>query len=86
LKKVKKNWPHELKRGSILLRKCKAPNQEANPQPLAWQTWKVSVRPPDQCWLSKKMTTLFEMRHARRKSNKFWNTKIHGWFCSHFQV
>jgi len=38
LKKVEKNWPHELKRASIHLRKRKAPSQEANPQPLAWQT------------------------------------------------
>jgi len=65
LNKVKKNWPHELKRASIHLRKRKAPSQETNPQPLTWQTWKVSVRLPDQCWLSDKVTTLFEMRHPR---------------------
>jgi len=46
LKKVKKNWSHELKRASIHLRKRKAPSQEANPQPLAWQTWNLSVRLP----------------------------------------
>jgi len=55
-----------LKRASIHLRKRKAPSQEANDQPLAWQTWKVSVRLPDQCWLSDKVTALFEPRHARR--------------------
>jgi len=66
LKKVKKNWSHELKRASIQLPKCKAPNREANPQHLAWQTWKVSIRLPDQYWLSDKVTALFELRHARR--------------------
>jgi len=55
-----------LKRARIHLRKRKAPSQEANPQPLAWQTWKVSVRLPDQCRLSDKGTALFEPRHARR--------------------
>jgi len=49
LKKVKKNWSHELKRASVHLRKRKAPSQEANPQPLTWQTWNLSVRLPDQC-------------------------------------
>jgi len=49
LKEVKKSWSHELKRASIHLRKHKAPIQEANPQLLAWQTWNLSVRPPDQC-------------------------------------
>jgi len=44
LKKVKKNWSHELKRASIHLRKHKAPSQETNPQPLAWQTWNLSLR------------------------------------------
>jgi len=40
--------------------------QEANPQPLAWQTWNLSVRLPDERQLSDKMTSLFEPRHARR--------------------
>jgi len=44
LKIVKKNWSHDLKHASIHLQKHKAPSQEANPQALAWQTWKVSVR------------------------------------------
>jgi len=55
-----------LKRASIHLRKRKAPSQEANPQPLAWQTWNLSVRLPDQCHLSDKVTALFELCHARR--------------------
>jgi len=66
LKKVKKNWFHELKRASINLRKPKAPSQEVNPQPLAWQTWNPSIRLPGQCQLSDKVTTLFKPRHARR--------------------
>jgi len=66
LKKVKKNWFHEVKRASIHLRKRKAPRQEANPQPLAWQTWYLSVRLPDQCQLNDKVTSLFEPRHATR--------------------
>jgi len=60
LKKVKKNWSQELKYSSIHLRKRKTRSQEANPQPLAWQTWKVSVRLPDQSQLSDKVTALFE--------------------------
>jgi len=48
---MKTNWSHELKRPSIHLLKYKAPSQEANPQPLAWQTWNLSVRLPDQCQL-----------------------------------
>jgi len=63
--KSKENCSHELKRASIHSRKCKAPSQEANPRPLAWQTWKVSIRLPDQCWLSDKVTALFEPHHAR---------------------
>ena len=55
-----------MKRASIHLRKRKAPRQEANPQPLAWQTWNLSVRLPDQCQLSDKVMALFELRHARR--------------------
>jgi len=43
LKKVKKNWSHELKRASIHSRKRKAPSQEANPQPLAWQIGKYPL-------------------------------------------
>jgi len=69
LKKVKNNSYHELKRASIHLRKSKAPSQqpeEANPQPLAWQTWNLSVRLPDQCLLIYKVTALFEPRHARQ--------------------
>jgi len=54
-----------LKRASIHLRKRKASSQE-NPQPLAWQTWNLSVRLPHQCQLSDKVTVLFEPRHARR--------------------
>jgi len=38
-----------LKRASIRLQKHKVPSQEANPQPLAWQTWNLSVRLLDQC-------------------------------------
>jgi len=55
-----------LKRANIHLRKRKSPSQEANPQPLAWQTWNLSVRLPDPCQLSDKVTSLFEPRHARR--------------------
>jgi len=58
LKKVKKNWSRELKRASIHLRKRKAPSQKANPQPSAWQTWNLSVRLPDQCQFSDKVTSL----------------------------
>jgi len=65
LKKVKKNWSHELKGASIHLRKRKAPSQDANPQTLAWQTWNLSVRLPDQCRLSDKVTDLFEPRHLK---------------------
>ena len=56
---------HDLKRASIHLQKRKATSQEANPQPLAWQTCNLSVRLPDQCQLSDKVTTLFEPHHAR---------------------
>jgi len=66
LKNINKNWSHELKRASIHLRKRKPPSQEANPQPLAWQTWNLSVRLPDQFQLSDKVTRLFEPSHARR--------------------
>jgi len=55
-----------LKRASIHLRKHKAPRQEVNPQPLAWQTWNLSIRLPDQFHLIHKVTGLFELRHARR--------------------
>jgi len=64
--KYKENWFHELKCASIHLRKRKAPSQEAHPQPFTSQTWNLSVRLPDQCQLSDKMTTLFEPRHARQ--------------------
>jgi len=64
--KSKENWSHEVKRASIHVRKRKAPCQEANCQPLAWQTWKVSVRLPDQCRLNDKATTLFEPSRAMR--------------------
>jgi len=40
-------------------------SQEANTQPLAWQIWNLSVRLPDQCQLSDKVTALLELRHAR---------------------
>jgi len=66
MKKLKKNRSHKLKHASIYLRKRKAPNQEVNPQQLAQQTWNLSVRLPDQCQLSDKVTALFEMRHGRR--------------------
>jgi len=55
-----------MKRASIHLRKREAPSQDANPQSLAWQTWILSARLPDQCRLSDKVTALFEPRHARR--------------------
>jgi len=55
-----------LKLASIHLRKRKVPSQEANPQPLAWQTWNLSVKLPDQCQLSDKVTALLELRHARQ--------------------
>jgi len=64
--KSKEKLVHEFKRGSIHLRKRKAPSQRANPQPLVWQTWNLSVRLPHQCQLSDKVTVLFELRHARR--------------------
>ena len=51
---------------SIHLRKQKVPSQEANPQPLAWQSWNLSIRLPDQCQMSDKVTGLLELRHARR--------------------
>ena len=65
MKKVKKNWSHELKRASIHLRKRRASSQEANPQPLAWQAWNLSVRLQDQRRFSDKVAALFEPRHAR---------------------
>ena len=40
-----------------------------------WQTWNLSVRLPDQSWLSDKVTALFEPRHARQYgqvSCSFW--------------
>jgi len=48
-----------LKRASIHLRKRKATIQEVNSQPLAWQTWNLSLRLPDQCRVSDKVTALF---------------------------
>jgi len=65
-KKCEEKLFHELKRGSIHLRKRKAPIQKVNPQPLVWQTWNLSVRLSHQCQLSDKVTVLFEPRHARR--------------------
>jgi len=73
-----------VKRASIHLRKRKAPSQEANPQPLAWQTWEVSVRLPGQCRLGDRFIRTASCDAVW--SNKFWNRKIHGWFRSHFQV
>jgi len=64
--KSKEKLAHKLKSASIHLRKRKVPSQEVKPRQLAWQTWNLSVRLPDQCQLSDKVTTLFEPRHARR--------------------
>ena len=67
MKKVKKNWGHELKRASIYLRKRKASSQEASTigmadlEPIRWATI------PSQCrQLSDQVTALFESHHARR--------------------
>jgi len=49
-----------------LLRKHKAPRWEANPQPLAWQTWDISVMLPGRRRLSDTLTALFKPRHARQ--------------------
>jgi len=65
LKKIKKNWSHELKRASIHSRKRKASSQEANAQPLAWQAWNLSVRLQDQRRWSDKVAGLFETHQAR---------------------
>ena len=41
------------------------PIGKVNSQPLAWQTWNLSVRLPDRHRLDDKLTALFEPGHAR---------------------
>jgi len=68
LKKVKKNWSHDLKVcNQSLLRKHQSPLRwEVNWKPLAHQIWNTSATLPGPCCLSDKLTALFELRHARR--------------------
>ena len=90
LKKVKKNWSHELKRASSHYYenvRCQVERRTLNHWLGRLGSWNLTStgRLPDQCRLIDKLRLLHSNRIMwGRWSNKFWNRKIHGWFHSHF--
>jgi len=65
LKKVKKNWSHELKRAtSNYYENIGRQGESQTEKPLALQTWNASTTLPGRQRLSEKLT-LLEPSHAR---------------------